>query len=51
MEEILAVLCWYMAKCVTPVPHVWFFKCITHVEIQVYYMCSRYMCNTHVLHM
>ncbi len=32
----------YMPNCATPVVHVWHFRCITCVEIQVY-MCSRYM--------
>ncbi len=27
------------------------FRCITYIEIHVYYMCNRYLCNTHVLHM
>ncbi len=39
----------YMANCATPVIQVYCFMCITCVEIQVYYMCSRYMlytCNT-----
>ncbi len=39
----------YMASCATPVIDVWCFRCITCVEIQVYYMCSRYTCNINVL--
>ncbi len=30
----------YMASCATPVTHVWCFRWITFVEIQVYYMCT-----------
>ncbi len=41
----------YMASCTTPVIHVWCFRCTICIEIQVYYMCSRYMNNTYVLHM
>ncbi len=40
-----------MTNCATPVIHMWRFRCILCVEIQMYYICSRYMCNTHVLHM
>ncbi len=39
----------YMSSCATPVIHVWCFRCIPHVQIQVYYMCRRYMSNTHIL--
>ncbi len=38
-----------MMCCVTIVIHVWYFRCITYVEIHVCVICARYMCNTHVL--
>ncbi len=42
----------YMTSCTTPVIHLSVvFRCMTCVQIQVYYMCGRYMCNIHVLHM
>ncbi len=41
---------YHMASCATPVIYVWCFRCITCIEIQVYYMCSRCICNTHVPH-
>ncbi len=47
-----------MASCATPVIYVWCFRCITCVEIQVYYIvadiCIIYMFYTwitYVLHM
>ncbi len=38
-----------MASCATHVKHVWCFRCNASVEIQVYYMCGRYMYDTHFL--
>ncbi len=40
-----------MASCASPVIDCGVFRCITCVEIQLYYMFSRYMYNTHFLHM
>ncbi len=46
---LLNICTGYMARCATSVIHVWCCRSITCVKIQVYYMCSRHMCNTHVL--
>ncbi len=37
----------YMASYATPAIYV-SFRCITYVEVHVYYMCNRYLYNTHV---
>ncbi len=44
-EHFKSLNFYYMASGATPVIHVSCFRCITCVKIQVYYMCSRYMCN------